>query len=51
MEQQRPQAAIAAYFSVLEDPRRYNLSSSGPDGQTSNEDDITFGEADDSDLP
>ena len=24
MEQQRPQAAIAAYFSVLEDPRRYN---------------------------
>jgi predicted transposase YbfD/YdcC len=24
MEEQRPQAAIAAYFSVLEDPRRYN---------------------------
>jgi predicted transposase YbfD/YdcC len=24
MEEQRPQAAITAYFSVLEDPRRYN---------------------------
>jgi hypothetical protein len=24
MEEQRPQAAIAAYFSVLEDPRRYD---------------------------
>jgi predicted transposase YbfD/YdcC len=24
MEEQRPQATIAAYFSVLEDPRRYN---------------------------
>ena len=24
MEQARPQATISAYFSVLEDPRRYN---------------------------
>ncbi len=24
MEEQRPQAAITAYFSMLEDPRRYN---------------------------
>ena len=24
MEQERPQATISAFFSVLEDPRRYN---------------------------
>ncbi len=34
-----------------EDPQRYSLGSNGPDEQTGTDDDITFGEIDENDLP